>query len=147
MRPAALDHLGLNAALDQLTREGSARTGVSILLDADPEIAELGLSPTLQLVLYRATQEALNNSLRHAHPRTVHVSLQRHEDGIQLRVSDDGDGFTVPARFDALVTEGHLGLVGLNERVQHARGRLCVRSMPHAGTLVQVDLPLEAVLA
>ena len=145
MRPAALDHLGLPAALDQLTRDQARRAGVPIMLDADPEIMELDLPPAAELVLYRTAQEALNNCLRHARPCLIQVSLQRDETGLLLRVSDDGAGFHVPARFDALVQEGHLGLAGLHERVQRAGGRLRVTSAPREGTIVDVSLPLEAV--
>jgi len=143
MRPPALDDLGLHAALDQLTRSLGARAGVPILLDADPEVAELDLPPLVELTLYRATQEALNNCLRHARPRTVQVCLRRCARGVELRVADDGVGFAVPDRLVSLVMAGHLGLAGLHERVQHAGGRLRVTSTPGAGTMVHVTLPLQ----
>lgn len=142
MRPAALDDLGLHAALDQLARELATRSGVPIVLDADPEIAESGLSAAAELVLYRATQEAVNNALRHAHARTIQVTLRREAGGVQLLVGDDGRGFAVPDRLDRLVVDGHLGLAGLHERVQHAGGCVRVVSALHEGTVVQVDLPL-----
>lgn len=143
MRPAILDDLGLHAALHQLAHDLSTRTGLPILLDADSRVAELDLSPAMELVLYRSAQEAVNNCLRHAHARTVQVSLQCRENGVQLLVADDGVGFAVPTRLDDLVQAGHLGLAGLRERVHHAGGRLCVVSAPRAGTVVQVDLPCE----
>ena len=143
MRSAALDDLGLHAALDQLTQDVSTRAGVVITLDADPEIGELGLSAAQELVLYRATQEALTNSVRHARAATVQVTLRRHGLGVRLRVSDDGVGFAVPARLDLLAQEGHLGLAGLATRVRHAGGSLRVTSAAHAGTCVQVDLPVD----
>jgi len=143
MRPAALDDLGLHAALDQLAQDVSTRAGVVIVLDANPEIAELGLSAAQELVLYRATQEALTNSVRHAGAATVQVTLQRHGLGVRLRVSDDGGGFAVPARLELLAREGHLGLAGLATRVRHAGGSLHVTSAAHAGTCIQVDLPAD----
>lgn len=142
MRPAALDDLGLHAALDQLARDLNKRADVSITLDADPEVAELGLPPQAELVLYRATQEALNNCLRHAGARIVRVSLQRHGDGVRLLVADDGAGFTVPARLESLALDEHHGLAGLSGRVRHIGGRLHVISASDEGTTVQVDLLL-----
>jgi len=142
MRPAALDHLGLHAALDQLARERGARAGFPIVVDADPETMELDVPASAELVLYRATQEALTNCLRHARPRAVRIALHRQEGGVRLVVADDGVGFAVPDRLDDLVGAGHLGLAGLRARVQHAGGRCRVTSMPGEGTIVEVDLPL-----
>ena len=141
MRPAALDDLGLHAALDQLARDLGKDADVSITLDADPEVAELDLPPQVELVLYRATQEALNNCLRHAGARAVRVSLQRHGQGVRLLVADDGAGFVVPARLESLALDEHHGLAGLSGRVRHIGGRLCVISAPGEGTTVWVDLP------
>jgi len=141
-RPAALDHLGLHAALDQLARDRGAHAGFPILVDADPEIMEVALPAAAETALYRATQEALNNCLRHARPHTARITLRRHGDGVRLVVADDGVGFVVPDQFDDLAGAGHVGLAGLRVRVQHVGGQLCVTSTPGAGTVVQVDLPL-----
>jgi len=142
MRPAALDHLGLHAALDQLARERGAHAGFPIMVDADPEIMELDVPAAAEIVLYRATQEALTNCVRHARPRAVRIALCRQGDGVRLVVADDGAGFVVPDRLDDLVEAGHLGLAGLRARVQHAGGHCRVTSAPGEGTVVQVDLPL-----
>jgi signal transduction histidine kinase len=110
--PAALDELGLAADLEVLALELGAHSGVPILLDADPELKELALSPDTKLLLYRAAQEALHNALRHACARIIQITLRRHADTVQLRVADDGAGFAVPAHMDALGTVGRLGLAG-----------------------------------
>ncbi len=143
MRPSALDDLGLPAALDLLTLELGERASVPIVLDA--EVVDLALSPATTLVLYRAAQEALNNSLRHAHAHLVRVTLGRQGDMMELCVADDGIGFTVPSHLIPLVAEGHLGLAGLHERVQRAGGQLVVTSAPGKGTVVRVRVALEGV--
>jgi len=147
MRPATLDDLGLHAAIDHAAREFSARTGVSIMLDTDPEVGECDLTPPAQLVLYRAVQEALTNVRRHACARTVRITMCTTSDGVQLLVSDDGVGFVVPERLERLVLDEHLGLAGLYERVRHVGGRLRVTSAPREGTVVQVDFPLATPTA
>jgi two-component system sensor histidine kinase ComP len=147
MRPAALDDLGLLAALDVLVQEQSTRSGVPIQLDTDAEMADRVLPPATEVVLYRAAQEALTNSLRHAQPRSIHIHLRQQSDAVQLVVEDDGQGFVVPDRFDELVQEGHLGLAGLYERLRQIGGYLDVTSTPGRGTVVQVDVPLEETRA
>jgi len=142
VRPAALDELGLAAALETLALDLGAHADVPIVLDADPELAEIALPPAIELVLYRAAQEALNNALRHAGPRTVQVTLRRDGDSVLLRVADDGIGFVAPAHLDGLVAAGHLGLAGLRQRVQRAGGRFSVASAPTRGTVVQVEFSI-----
>jgi signal transduction histidine kinase len=142
--PAALDELGLAADLEVLALELGAHSGVPILLDADPELKELALSPDTKLLLYRTAQEALHNALRHACARIIRITLRRDADTVQLRVADDGSGFAVPAHMDALVTVGRLGLAGLYRRVQRAGGRFCVTSAPGQGTVVEVEFHAAA---
>jgi signal transduction histidine kinase len=71
VRPAALDELGLAAALELLALDLGEQSGIPILLDADPLLEDMPLAPVAELVLYRAAQEAVNNALRHARPTEV----------------------------------------------------------------------------
>ncbi len=141
-RPAALDELGLAAALETLALDLGARAGVPIVLDADPELAELALPPAIEIVLYRAAQEAVNNALCHARPHNLRITLQRHGDTVGLRVADDGVGFVAPAHLDGLVAAGHLGLAGLRQRVRRAGGQFSLTSAPARGTVVQVEFAI-----
>ncbi len=143
MRPAALDDLGLYAALDMLVADRRLRGGIPIALDADTQLMPGAISPAIELMLYRAAQEALNNALRHAGSRSIRVSLSVCRDWVQLEVMDDGIGFAVPDRLDRLALDGHLGLAGLQQRVERAGGRLIVISAPDQGTAVRVEAPLE----
>ena len=143
MRPAALDELGLHGALDLLALDlgerGTAVIDLSLLTDLDGA----RLAAATELVLYRAAQEALHNALRHARANRIWITLRAGCDGLQLRVSDDGVGFSVPGSFDHLANGGHLGLAGLSYRVRQAGGQLTLRSTPGQGTVVGVDMPVE----
>ena len=143
MRPATLEDLGLPAALDALAQEQSDRTHLPIMLTIDAALIDLTLAPALELVVYRAAQEAINNSLRHANPSLITIALNRRDQTVQLLVTDDGCGFVVPAPLSSLVMQQHLGLAGLQERVQRSCGQLIVRSRPGHGTVVELNLPLE----
>jgi len=76
MRPAALDQLGLHAALDMLAMDVSERGDVLIGLSPSTELDGAILSPAAELVLYRAAQEALTNSVRHGRAREITITLQ-----------------------------------------------------------------------
>ena len=143
MRPAALDELGLHGALDLLALDLGERGGIVIELSPITELDGAQLAAATELVLYRAAQEALHNALRHAGANRIWITLRAGCDGLQLRVSDDGVGFSVPGSFDHLANGGHLGLAGLSYRVRQAGGQLTLRSTPGQGTVVGVNMPLE----
>lgn len=135
LRPPALDREGLVPALrtylDRFQRETGLRCTLESGLLSEPVDA-------IRLSLYRITQEAVNNVRKHARAASVDVSLDEREGGITLRVADDGAGFVPPER----AAPGHLGLSAMRERAEMARGRFQVRSVPGAGTTIEVWVPL-----
>ncbi len=145
MRPAALDDLGLLPALDLLARGLGARSDVLLQVEADPELAGTRLGPDVRLVLYRAAQEAINNSLRHGRHTTIHVTVRRIGEQAVMLVTDDGVGFVPPEHLHDLAAHGHLGLVGLRKRVEQIGGELTIRAAEGAGTALRVELPLSGV--
>jgi signal transduction histidine kinase len=75
--------------------------------------------------------------MRHAQARSVNVVVEQHARSIHISVEDDGRGF------DAHRVRG-LGLVGMEERVNHLGGAFEIESKPGAGTRVTVELPLAS---
>jgi len=135
LRPSMLDDFGLVPALEWQAREVSKRTGLRVQVAAEESAAEL--PDALRTCIYRVVQEALHNCARHAHARSVKVVVKQEPSRIILTVEDDGAGF------DARRTRG-LGLVGMEERVNHLGGVFEIRSNPGAGTRVEVELPLAS---
>jgi PAS domain S-box-containing protein len=141
LRPAVLDDLGLEAALRRYTTEWSENSGVP--LDFHSQGLEARRLPQeLETTLYRIAQEALSNVVRHANARRVSVLLERRPGHISLIVEDNGDGFEVDTLMQTSVTQGKLGLLGMQERVMLVRGTLEIESTPGAGTAVFVRIPL-----
>jgi signal transduction histidine kinase len=97
------------------------------------------LAPDLETVLYRVTQESLNNIGKHAGASRVTVSLVAENGSVRLRINDDGVGFD-PSMAGRLLSEGHFGLAGMRERVEMVGGRLVVDSAPGGGTTVAVEM-------
>ncbi|MBN1399607.1 MAG: GAF domain-containing protein, partial [Anaerolineae bacterium] len=137
LRPASLDHLGLDSALGQYVEGISRQHQISVAYEA------LGLSrrlaPDVETALYRIVQEALSNVVRHAHATRVDVLLERRGDRLIVLVEDNGVGF------DALAAENSrsLGLAGLRERAEMLGGTFVVESSPGAGTTVLVEVPYD----
>ncbi|MBB4662966.1 GAF domain-containing sensor histidine kinase [Conexibacter arvalis] len=137
LRPAALDELGLQPALESLADRVAAVEGVVVETDVALEGAagEAGrLSPALETALYRLVQEALTNVVKHAHAERVEVAVRARDGRVELTVRDDGRGF------DPEAPRGGFGLIGMQERVVLAGGSLEVRSAPGAGTTVHAIL-------
>jgi two-component system sensor histidine kinase UhpB len=57
-----------------------------------------------------------------------------------LQIEDDGQGFELPSRWAELAREGHLGLVGMVERIRAVDGRASISSAPGKGTSIRVTM-------
>ncbi len=135
LRPSMLDDFGLVLALEWQAREISKRTGLRVQVAAEDSAGDL--PDELKTCIYRVVQEALHNCARHSQAKSVRVVVEQERSKILLTVEDDGRGF------DVRRTRG-LGLIGMEERVNHLGGVFQVRSAPGSGTRVAVELPLAS---
>ncbi len=140
LRPSVLDELGLVAVLRDTTAEFAERTGVRVKLACVPLPARL--PAPIELTLYRILQEALKNVEQHARARRVTVQLTRPDDDVQLVIQDDGIGFNPEPHPPRRNGKGGLGLLSMRERAIYAGGELKITSVRHAGTEIEVIIPL-----
>ncbi len=92
-----------------------------------------------EVALFRITQEALNNVVKHARATQVAIRLDETEPGICLEIADNGVGF-VPGKDNGRSLNG-LGMHTMRERAEALNGRLEIHSAPGAGTAVKALLP------
>jgi signal transduction histidine kinase len=123
------------AYLDELVRQ-VRETGLAVELSVIGEPREL--PEGIGLCAYRIVQEALTNTLKHAHASEAQVSVRYGADALELQVLDDGRG--APAVNGE--SSGH-GLIGMRERVGLFGGELTARPRPGEGFEVRARLPLE----
>ncbi|HEY8560145.1 MAG TPA: PAS domain S-box protein [Pyrinomonadaceae bacterium] len=140
LRPAALDDLGLVAALDNYVRQWSHYSGVSAELIVS-SLKKTRFAPETETNLYRIVQEALNNTQKHAKAKSVEVMLEKRDDLIVMLIEDDGVGFNAGNKKNSL--KG-LGLTGMKERAALIGGTLEVESAPGKGTTVFVRVPASS---
>lgn len=140
LRPAALDHLGVSGALEELVRGWSER----FQIPADFHAPETGvpLSPTVAVHLYRIVQEALHNVYKHAHASRACVVLDVEDNVVVLSVEDDGKGFVADPSVAGRRADAGFGLVHLRERARLVGGECEIESVPGRGTTVFVRVPL-----
>jgi signal transduction histidine kinase len=140
LRPASLDTIGLEAALQALAEQHQQASG-TLKVDCDCELPrdEDGRpTPVLETAVYRLVQEALNNVSKHSLARRAEITVRTSSRAIEIEVSDDGVGFE-----PNLVPEG-FGLVGMRERAALLGGTLAVESTRGSGTQVRAEIPLLA---
>ena len=134
LRPAALDEIGLQPALQALAERSASRAGISI--DAKLELNGHLDCPALETTVFRLVQEGLTNVARHAEAETVELEVRTDSETVSVLLRDDGVGF------DPAEESTGFGLRGVRERVKLARGRIEVDSAPGSGTVIRAELPL-----
>ena len=139
--PYAFDELSFDIAVEQCTPVWQRRYGIDIELAVD----RLDLSNEVCGALFGITQEAVANAGRHAEASRVVVTLRTVGDEVELRISDDGRGFSGPGPLSS-TTAGHIGLASMRERAELIGGRLEIET-GERGTKVVVRAPLGRVPA
>lgn len=136
LRPSLLDHLGLASALHWYVEQASRDAGIESRLMISERLERLPAD--LEIALYRLVQESVNNVVRHAHAKTLDLTLERTDEGLRLSIADDGVGI---ADLEYAKRLSH-GLAGMMHRVRSVGGSFDVRSQLGKGTRIDVFVPL-----
>lgn len=140
LRPAALDQIGTQAAIEALVARLSQREGLHVEVDFDLAY-EAGREPTrpspeLEATIYRIVQEALNNVVKHAEADSVRVAVAEDDSQVRVIVEDDGKGLEPSEESQGF------GLIGMRERVILADGELVIATGTTGGTRITATLPV-----
>lgn len=129
LRPGELDDLGLVPALRSLVQDMRSATSIRV----EHELRAPGeLSDDVALVVYRVTQEALTNVVRHSGAASVRLVLEREDHTVHLRITDDGSGDV----------HAGSGTRGMRERAVAVGGHLRIDGVPGVGTTVRLIVPM-----
>lgn len=151
LRPAALDDLGLPAALQALARRAQAIDGLEVRTEIDLARVDDGgrLDAELESTIYRVIQEALTNVGRHAQADSAVIGVQALDGYVKVHVTDDGVGLPQESRTGPRSAEEELssgfGMSGMRERAELVGGELSVQTadlMTGRGTKVTLTVPL-----
>jgi signal transduction histidine kinase len=135
-----LRQLGLRAAIEGLGERLQRQS--QLVVQVDGELDETSLAEPVQAVLLRIVRELLLNAYKHARATQVQVHLGADETGrAQIRVCDDGCGFTRAPGGAGFSPEGGFGLASAEAQMQAIGGQLAVRSAPGQGAAVVLTLP------
>lgn len=139
LRPDLLEEHSLPDAIQRAAARWSEETGIPVATNTTGNV--VAVHPDIEIVLLRATQEALNNVRKHARATAVQLTLSYMDDVVILDVADDGQGLVnaEPAAF-----AGGYGLEAMQERAAQVGGSVIVESEPGEGTTVVVSVPVVA---
>ncbi|MFO8037614.1 MAG: GAF domain-containing protein [Anaerolineales bacterium] len=136
LRPSLLEQQGLVSALRARIEAVEERAGMEVEFIVEGDVS---LPNQTQDGLYRISQEALNNALKHANAQKIHLRLTGKPSSVVLEIIDDGVGFDP----DTAVEGGGLGLDGMIERAEQMGVNLTLGSKPGQGTNIIVEVPRE----
>jgi len=145
LRPLALETSGLGSALNQLAEKMGKTYGQNMRVAVDAD-AEINLSQEQQGTLFYLIEEASNNARKHAQASLIDVRVGLNEQGVVVRIQDNGKGFDMNAVGQNYEGRGSFGMVNMQERAQLIGGRLEMRSALGKGTLIVVTVPIKDMI-
>ncbi|MFD1018955.1 ATP-binding protein [Thalassobacillus hwangdonensis] len=137
LRPAFIEEVGLVQSLQNLIQQYQLRSNFTVYFD-DSSFSE-DLDQERVLAVYRIVQELLSNAMKHSYAKIVKLRLYNDENGINLIYSDNGIGMEYEEKKDLF---SHIGLSGIEQRVNGLNGNYQVNSSPGKGFTMKVELPL-----
>lgn len=141
LRPGPLAAAQLPEALADLAATWSRASGIEARVEVSGEAA--ALPPAIEVVLFRAAQEALANAGKYSQASRVAVTLSYTRDVVLLDVIDDGTGFD-PAGLAPSTNGTGYGLSAMRARLTQIGGTLTIESEPGDGTAISVAIPVLA---
>lgn len=136
LMPSALRDIGLKLAIQKLCDETENNTGIIINLDA--ESVTVIDDDRVKSYLYRITQEAIHNAVKHSKATEMSIMLIQEPKKVRLIIEDNGVGFDE----ENLQSRGN-GLYYMKERVAILQGKITISSSPGKGAYIDVRIPLE----
>lgn len=134
--PSKLRDFDLTTCLRSLCNQVKHQTGSNIVYMGQPLTTKVAQAQKVSL--YRITQEAISNAIKHARANVITVQVSEMEEMLQLTVEDDGRGFSPEA---VRHSSGHHGLVNMRERAEILGGTFTLETDPKRGTLISIQIP------
>jgi PAS domain S-box-containing protein len=143
LRPSLLDDLGILPTLRWLSREFQENYSW-ITVEQRVEVREEEVPELLKVVIFRITQEALNNTAKHARATQASIYLGWGQNRLNFAVQDNGIGFDTKRLPESANQSSGMGLSSMKERAELSGGFFAIKSSPGQGTTIEVSWPLVA---
>ncbi|MFD2937019.1 sensor histidine kinase [Spirosoma flavum] len=164
LMPSVLSDFGVVPAIKMIAEQDRSESfDVTFETNFTPDRPRL--DKNIEIMLYRVTQEAVSNAIRHAKPSHIHIELNELGTNLQLLIIDDGRGFRVPKKnqetgllkqkqeingdrtYPSELRAPSQGLQNIQERTKLLNGKFKLQSAPGKGTKIQVSIPYKTHFA
>lgn len=136
LMPSTLDDFGVGAALTNFIESINNSSSINIEFEDLTKQTKSKITKNQEINIFRICQELINNSLKHANPNNIRITLSEFDDFISLFYFDDGNGFNMNT-----IKLGS-GIINIKERVEICNGALQINSKPEKTTF-EIELPIE----
>lgn len=136
LMPSILKEFGLETALRNLCKMMSKASNINIRFESLQ--IKKKLEERISTYLYRISQEALNNVVKHAQATEASIELLELGNSIQLIIKDNGKGFDFDRHFRS---QGN-GIYNMHERVNVIGGNIEIKSKTGKGTIIDIKIPI-----
>ena len=140
LKPRVLDEMGLSPSIIELCNSLSKESGINISANITGKIVKLPGST--ETSLYRISQEAINNVIKHAKATECSINIEFSSNKIKMIIADDGIGFNKKNYINNSKNKS-LGLFNMKNRVENLNGIFKVNSQPGQGTIIFIEIPIE----
>ncbi len=142
LRPMMLDDLGVVPTLRRYLESVEEKYGIKVSLNVTGVVHRL--AGHVEVTLFRAVQELINNARVHGNATVVDVQISMEGQEIRIVVEDNGGGFNVDDAFSAEGARGTIGLPSLRDRIAMLEGELTIESKLGRGTRAEFVIPVES---
>lgn len=144
LRPMMLDDLGVAPTLRRYIESFQEKNNISVSLTLTG--LERRLEGHIEVTIFRAVQELLNNGRMHGQATQIQVQLDLDQELVTAVVDDNGRGFNVEDASSPSSVAG-IGLPTLRERLEMLGGEVKIQSRLGQGTRVEFRIPVSPELA
>jgi signal transduction histidine kinase len=137
LSPHVLNNFGLVRALSNFTNKINITKTIRITLIT--ELKEERFDSNVEVVLYRVICELINNTIKHAQAKKIHISLTREDEYLTIIYKDDGKGFDVTKVIEQPASSG-MGFSNIYSRINSLKGEINIESENKKGTLVTIKV-------
>lgn len=138
LRPYLLDRLGLTKAINSMLKKVSETTEIEVISKVEKID---GIFPNeAEISIYRIIQESLNNILKHSEATQINFSVEKNNQNVIIKITDNGKGFDVNLQNHK---QSGFGLLGMQERVKMLGGTITFESELSKGTTITIKLEGE----
>lgn len=136
IRPNVLSNFGLVESIKSFCEKLDALDKMTVNFDSSE--FENKIDNNIELILYRVTNELINNTIKHANASNINIVLKTDQNDIYLYYSDNGKGFDLD---EALYhKEDSMGLKNIISRINSIKGKCNIASKPGKGTKISIQI-------